>query len=231
LIGRPDDMMNASEISMNQKRPKYIPALNRSWLTPLYDPALRYLMREDGFKRRLLDQANLQAGERVLDLGCGTGTLTVMAQRRQPGAEIIGLDGDQQVLEIARRKAAKVGIPMIRWDKGFADQLPYADAHFDKVLSSMMLHHLTLREKSKAFQEVLRVLKPGGSFHIVDFGRPHDRLMRFISGYMSRLERTAENFQGKIPGLLVAAGFSQVEETGFMRSVFGPLSFYGGFRQ
>jgi len=216
---------------MTEPKPRFIPALNQKWLTPLYDPTLRYIMGEDGFKKRLIEQANPQPGERILDLGCGTGTLTIMLQRRQPAAEVVGLDGDSRVLDIAQKKADRIGVASIRWDKGLADELPYPDESFDTVITSMMLHHLTLAEKLGAFQEVYRVLKPGGSFHIADFGKPHDNLMRFVASYMSHLERTADNFKGRIPELMAETGFEQVEETGHLRNFFGPLSFYRGLRK
>ena len=224
------DTMKVRETIMTEKQANYIPALNQNWLTPLFDPLLRYIMHEEIFKQRLVDQANPQPNERILDLGCGTGTLAIMIQRRQPAAEIIGLDGDDQVLEIARQKAMQAGLTAIRWDKGLADNPPYSADSFDKVVSSLMLHHLTLPDKRRAFQEVFRVLKPGGSFHIADFGPPHDGLMRFVSSYMSRFERTADNFRGQIPLLLTETGFSQVEETGHLRSAFGPLSLYRAVR-
>jgi len=216
---------------MTEPKPRFIPALNQKWLMPLYDPTLRYIMGEDGFKKRLIEQDNPQPGERILDLGCGTGTLTIMLQRRQPAAEVVGLDGDSRVLDIAQKKADRIGVASIRWDKGLADELPYPDESFDTVITSMMLHHLTLAEKLGAFQEVYRVLKPGGSFHIADFGKPHDNLMRFVASYMSHLERTADNFKGRIPELMAETGFEQVEETGHLRNFFGPLSFYRGLRK
>lgn len=211
---------------MIKDEPRYIPALNQNWLTPLYDPALRYVMREDRFKKQLIEQADPKPGDRILDLGCGTGTLTIMLQFRQPGAIITGLDGDKKVLAIARQKAQRAGVDAIRWDEGLAHHLPYPAESFDKVVSSMVIHHLTLAEKLGTFQQVFHVLRPGGSIHIADFGRPHDRLMQFVTSYMRFMERTADNFQGKLPDLLSQAGFTTVEEIGHMRSFFGPLSLY-----
>jgi ubiquinone/menaquinone biosynthesis C-methylase UbiE len=84
----------------NSKR--YIPALSFSWLTPLYDPLLKWGMREETFKRNLIEQAGIQNGHQALDLGCGTGTLTIMLKQAVPGALVTGLDGDPEVLSIAK---------------------------------------------------------------------------------------------------------------------------------
>src|ERR687895_68289 len=91
----------------------YIPALGHDLLTPLYDPLLRWLMREERFKRRLIEQADVRGGHSVLDLGCGTGTLTMMVKQTNPDAEVVGLDGDVNVLKIARAKADKAGVRLL----------------------------------------------------------------------------------------------------------------------
>ena len=87
----------------------YLPALRFHSLSPLYDPLLRWAMREHRFKRLLIENARL-AGARVLDLECGTGTLTLMAKRAHPDAEIVGLDIDPEMLARARVKAARAGV-------------------------------------------------------------------------------------------------------------------------
>ena len=91
---------------MKELSSQYIPALRFKWLTPFYDPLLKWGMREENFKRRLVAQANIRPGSRVLDLGCGTGTLTILVKRIIPEAEVTGLDGDPAVLQIAGQKAA-----------------------------------------------------------------------------------------------------------------------------
>ena len=107
---------------------RYIPALSFNWLTPLYDPLLRWVMREETFKRKLVQRANIQPQMKVLDLGCGTGTLTLMLKRAHPEAQITGLDGDSEVLDIARNKSRGADI---QWDEGLASSLPYPDSAFD----------------------------------------------------------------------------------------------------
>lgn len=204
---------------------KYIPALGHDRLTPLYDPLLRWVMREDRFKRRLIEQAEVRGGHRVLDLGCGTGTLAVMLKQSQLEAVVVGLDGDEKVLEIARAKAAKAGVELLL-DQGMAYQLPYGDGSFDRVLSSVMLHHLSTDNKRRTLAEVLRVLRPGGGLHVVDFGPPHTLYSRLVALVAARSEEIAANVQGRLPELFREAGFEGVEEAGQFVTVAGALSFY-----
>ena len=91
---------------------KYIPALRFSWLTPVYDPVLRRMMPEVALKQRLVAQAQIAAGQRILDLGAGTGTLTVMVKQNCPAADVVGLDGDPQVRARAKAAAAGGGDPL-----------------------------------------------------------------------------------------------------------------------
>lgn len=93
----------------NHQTGKFIPALGNDLLTPLYDPLL-WLMREERFKSDLLEQAQVSNGSRVLDVGCGTGTLAIMTKELHPETEVVGIDADSKILGIARVKAAKAGI-------------------------------------------------------------------------------------------------------------------------
>lgn len=208
---------------MNQKsdEKRYIPALSFRWLTPLYDPVLKWVMREETFKRRLIQQANIQPDMNVLDLGCGTGTLTIMLKRAHPEANITGMDGDPDVLAIARNKSRGTNI---QWDEGLASSLPYPDSVFDRVVTSLVTHHLITDDKRRAFKEIYRVLKPNGELYVLDFGAPHSSLTRFMTRYMRRLEETADNFDGLIPSFVAEAGFGGVEEAENFVNIFGPLS-------
>lgn len=204
---------------------RYIPALRYDWLTPLYDPLIRWTMRESTFKRHLLEQARIQRDHRVLDLGCGTATLTVLIKKASQGAEVVGLDGNLKVLEFARRKVARARVN-ITLEHGMAFALPYPDAFFDRVLSSLMFHHLTRENKSRTLKEVFRVLRPGGELHVVDFGQPHNVLMRLISLLMRRLEETSDNIAGQLPQMFRDAGFVAVMESTRYLTMFGTLSLY-----
>src|SRR5438093_7602838 len=97
--------------------------------------------------------------QQILDLGCGTGTLTLQIKRAFPHAEVRGIDGDPKILKIARAKTQRAGLE-IALDEGMAFALPYPDATFDRVVSSLVLHHLTAGDKRRSCAEVFRVLRP-----------------------------------------------------------------------
>ena len=208
----------------------YIPALRYRWLTRFYDPIVRATTRESAFKRELVEQAHLQHEHRILDLGCGTGTLAIMIKDSCPGAEVVGIDGDAEVLAIARTKVALTG-GTVQFDPGVATQLPYGLASFDRVLSSLLFHHLHRAEKMIALREAFRVLKPGGELHIADWGRPDGVLMRVAFLPLQILDgfaTTSDSVDGVLPGLMREAGLADVAITTRYKTVFGPLSLYRG---
>jgi ubiquinone/menaquinone biosynthesis C-methylase UbiE len=211
---------------MTQQEPKYIPALSFRVLTPLYDTFFKLTMQEENFKRHLIEQAKIRPGQRVLDLGCGTGTLTVMAKQAHPESVVTGFDGDPQILEIARQKAKQAGVS-ITFDEGMAYQLSYPDASFDRVLSSMVFHHLTTQDKERALAEIYRVLKPNGELHLADFGVPNGFYAKIISSLMRKFERVDDNIRGDIPEMFVRAKFS-VTKTSEFSTLFGTLALLRG---
>jgi ubiquinone/menaquinone biosynthesis C-methylase UbiE len=207
------------------KNEKYIPALSYDLLTPLYDPVVRLTTRENAFKKALIEQARIEDARRVLDLACGTGTLTVMIKTAAPQAAVVGIDGDRKILKIAVTKAKKASLD-IRFDEGLSFALPYPDESFDRVFSSLFFHHLTRKNKLKTLGEVKRILKPRGEFHVADFGQPANFLMRFSSVIIKRFdspETTADNFNGLLPKLIDETGFEAIEETNHFNSAFGTI--------
>jgi ubiquinone/menaquinone biosynthesis C-methylase UbiE len=207
------------------KNEKYIPALSYDWLTPFYDTAVRLTTREKIFKKALVEQAKIKANHRVLDLACGTGTLSILIRQMQPQTEVVGIDGDAKILEIAKTKAKESGIE-IQFDKGMSFDLPYRDESFDRVVSSLFFHHLTRENKLNTLREVNRVLKSNGEFHIADWGLPANSLMKGLSYIIQLLdgfETTADSFDGLLPKFITDAGFETVEETNYYNSLFGTI--------
>lgn len=141
---------------------KYIPAAGRGWLTALYDPVMALTMRERAFRGALIATVLSDPPPRlVVDVGCGTGTLAVQLAESDPSVEVIGVDGDERVLGVARKKAARLG-ERVRFEQGLADRLPVATATVDVVVASLLLHHLRRDAKLRALREAHRVLAPGG---------------------------------------------------------------------
>jgi ubiquinone/menaquinone biosynthesis C-methylase UbiE len=204
---------------------EFLPALRFRSLTRLYDPVISITTRERATKGRLVELAGLAAGQRVLDVGCGTGTLALLAKAAAPGAEVVGVDADPEMLEQAR---AKSGAGEIHFDQGMADELPYENASFHRVLSSLVFHHLRRPVKEGAAREIARVLRPGGEFHLADFGPQGGPLMWGLSRMVRYGDgsSTVDNYAGALPEILRAAGLRCDGERDRMRTGFGALCFY-----
>jgi ubiquinone/menaquinone biosynthesis C-methylase UbiE len=156
--------------------------------------ALVTLGREQAFRRLIADLAQLQPGERVLDVGCGTGTLALVARQRVGDVgSVTGIDPSPQMIARARRKAARRRLS-VDFQVGAIEQIPFPDQSFDVVLSTLMMHHLPDDLKRRGVGEVARVLKPGGRLLVVD--------MKGSAGpWRSSLQDQ--------PALMRAAGFSE----------------------
>ncbi|MDD7937340.1 class I SAM-dependent methyltransferase [Actinomycetospora lutea] len=141
----------------------YLPGMPREAPQVLYDVMSR-LLGAGPSHRRLVTQAAPPPGGRVLEIGCGTGNVLATMARSRPDVELIGLDPDPAALARARTKLGDG----VRLEQGFADALPLPDAHVDRVLSSLMFHHLPPDDRPGVLREVRRVLRPGGSVHVVD---------------------------------------------------------------
>jgi ubiquinone/menaquinone biosynthesis C-methylase UbiE len=206
----------------------YVHALGWQALNRLYDPLVRVTIPERRFKRALIAAARLRAGDRLLDLGCGTGTLLIMTRRSIADVIVVGIDGDLGILQIARRKARRAGV-RVPVAGALATSLPFATGSFDRVLTTLVLHHLDRAGKLVALREGWRVLRAGGELHMADFGRPHTALMRIAAKTIGRFgghPTTIDNVEGRLPELCAEAGFQDAFETERWRTVFGTLSFY-----
>jgi ubiquinone/menaquinone biosynthesis C-methylase UbiE len=199
------------EISIKQER-KYIPAAGKDWRLPLYDPLCK-LFGIDSDRKELIDQAALQPTHRVLDIGCGTGTLILLIKRLYPGIEIMGLDPDPKALSRAKRKTERAHYS-VQFDQGFSDELPYPPASFDRVFSSYMMHHMKEKEKEATLLEAQRVLKPHGSFHMLDFEHKEGSKKNIFANSSQHL------------ALMEKAGFTSIRKVSQKDTLFGRIAYY-----
>jgi ubiquinone/menaquinone biosynthesis C-methylase UbiE len=168
---------------------------------------LRTRGRERRFRERLLSFARLQHGESILDVGCGTGTLAIAAKHQVgPTARVDAIDASPQMIARARKEVRKADVD-ITFHHASAEALPFADAQFDVVPSTVMIHHLNRRAREQCAGEIRRVLKPGGRLLVVDFGPP-SRARRTLIGHFHRHGHTKLE---DIIALLTAAGLQTIE--------------------
>lgn len=214
----------SSEIINNPKR-TFLPAAGHDLFLPFYDLVVS-LLGGNRARRDLVAQANITSGQRILDIGCGTGTLAVMLKRGHADVEVVGLDPDPKALRRAKTKASRAGLSL-QFDQGFADELPYAEDSFDRVFSSFMLHHIDEQYQEKTLREVARVLKPGGSFHLLDFVVNHEHgshgLLSHIGRHIHFSQQMKNNSDARTLQLMQRAGFTTTEKLNESRMLLGLL--------
>jgi len=169
---------------------------------------LLLLGREGPFREKLLDLAQLRAGEAVLDIGCGTGTLAIAARRRVgPAGRVHGIDASPEMIARAARKVARARAD-VTFEVAVVEAMPVPDASFDVVLSTLMLHHVPRLERPQLAREVRRVLRPGGRVLVVDFDASPER-RKGILGHL-HLHRHGHVRLDEINALLADAGLDVV---------------------
>ena len=160
--------------------------------------------RERAFREKLVGLAHLASGETILDVGCGTGTLAIAATRHVGRAgRVWGIDASAEMIARATRKARKSGVD-VTFLKACAETLPFPDAQFDVVLSTVTLHHLSRSTRQRATREIRRVLKPGGRVLIVDFGSSEPR----THGIAGRFHRHGHVDEADVVAMLQDAGLT-----------------------
>ncbi len=191
----------------------------------LYDPIVAVAMRERPFRGRLVAQilADLPRDEplAVADLGCGTGTLAI--ELAAAGARVTGVDADPEILRWARRKA---GAEAVEWRSGRVEGPGLADGSYDRVVLSLVLHHLPDPVKLATLREARRLLRPDGRVHVADWGPPGDPLMRLAFAVLQLVDgrdNTRSMGAGELPTLLARAGFANFVRHDRLRTAGGRL--------
>jgi len=202
-----------------------VPAAGHALLTRLYDPIVAVTMRERHFRSLVAQRldAALPEGGTVVDVGCGTGTFAIEMAALRLDAAVIGVDGDEEVLAIAR---AKPSADRVDWRDGLAGELPLEDGSADAASMSLLLHHLQPSAKDSALSDVRRVLRPGGTLHVADWGRPRDPVMRAAFGVLRLIDgvsNTRDHAAGRLPTIIVGAGFRDVTTYARLRTAWGSL--------
>ena len=209
---------------MNTHR-TFIPAAGHDRWLPFYDIGTK-LLGSAALHRALIAQADVRSGQRVLDIGCGTGTLAVMVKTERRDVDVVGLDPDALALERATLKArrARVDAEFVR---GFADAIPHAPGSFDRVLSSLMLHHLTDDEKAATLRDVNRVLKPGGSLHLLDFTTDPSHRRGLVARLLHRDGRHLHGqSSAQVMQMMRSSGLINATHVETRHTLFGPVAFH-----
>ncbi len=209
----------------------YVPALRFRWLTRWYDALMARVFPEAQVRDALINSADIRSGQQILDFGTGTASLAIRLKQRHPMPEVVGVDVDPEALVIAQQKVEKAGV-FLELAQYNGEILPYPDATFDRVVTCLVLHHLAPAQKRRSLRELRRVLKPSGSLHVADWGKPSNRRMRlafYVVQLLDGFKTTRENVQGRLPQIFHESGFALVQEAGKVDTLFGTMRIYSVF--
>lgn len=189
----------------------FVPAAGIGAFTRFYDLAIDIFSGERLLRQGMIEGVTGAAHDlespRILEIGCGTGSLSIALAEALPDAEVVGVDIDPKALAIAESKS---GAKNVKWLRGSATDLPVEHESFDIVAISLVMHHLMPPQQPAALEQARLALKAGGELHVIDFGRPRGLLPRLGSPVLALIdgrENTGPIFRGELPELIDAAGF------------------------
>lgn len=189
----------------------FVPAAGRAWLTGAYDSVIAVTAREAKLRGGVVASVAATRHSRVLELGCGTGSLSIALAKALPDSSVTGVDIDPAALDIAR---AKSGAERVDWRFGSATDAPPKAGTWDCVVISLVLHHLTPEQQPVALTRAREALREGGTLHVIDFGRPHGPIPRLGWPLLQRLdgiENTTPLGRGDLPAMILDAGFNHLK--------------------
>lgn len=211
----------------------FTPAAGNPKWTKYYDTVVALLTRERRWRTAAVGQLGLQPGDVVVDIGCGTASSAILMRRSQPGARVIGVDPDPEVLGIARAKVRKAGLDPedIEFVPGMGDKAAelLGPRTASKVVSSLVLHQCPVPMKKAIITNMFELLRPGGELVIADYGWQRSPFMRLgfrLVQWADGKADTQPNADGILPELIARAGFVDVTEAAVIPTVSGSLSIY-----
>ncbi|KAB2881373.1 class I SAM-dependent methyltransferase [bacterium] len=187
-------------------------------------------MPELKFKKALIEQSRVKANHSVLDFGMGTATLSLLLKKEVPDSFVTGVDVDDKILSIAKRKIEE-NKAVIVVDIYDGLKLPYENNSFDRVITSLVFHHLDKEQKLNSLKEIYRVLKPAGELHIADWGKASNGFMRLVFYGVQLFDgfrTTKDNINGLLPEYINKAGFKDIKTGKSFNTIFGTLTLYRG---
>lgn len=159
--------------------------------------------------RMVIELADIKPGDKVLDVGCGTGSLTLTAKTYAGASgEVYGIDASPGMIDAAQKKAGRAGAQVV-FEVGLIEKIPCPEATFDVVISRLAIHHLPDDLKRQGFAEIYRVLKPGGHLLVADFKLPASPLLQHVALALVGHPMMQTDVRG-IPPLFSEAGFVEV---------------------
>jgi len=186
---------------------RYGRGFSLDWLSKYYDLVTR--AERSRYRRKQIELSGIRPGEKVLDVGCGTGSLAVLARIAVgDGGKTAGIDIAANMISTARRKADRAGLD-IDFRVASIDNLPYPDGCFDVVSSTMMFHHLPVEIKARGLKEIHRVLKADGRFFLFDFLAPHPLAAPLMFLLFVWMPSIRYQLFGKLPNLIRECGFAK----------------------
>lgn len=212
----------------------YVPALGDHRLTPFYDATVALMTCERTWRRAFVKQISPQPRDVILDVGCGTGSLAILLKQACGSASIYGSDPDPEALTRAEEKARSAGV-LVHFSQGFAQSMAATAAanRPNKIVSSLVLHQVSLEAKRDTLASAFAALRSGGELHVADYGEQKSPLMKLAFRQVQALdghETTKSNAEGLLPQFMTDAGFVAVHETTSIPTPTGSISLYSALR-
>lgn len=208
----------------------FVPAAGLAGFTRAYDAVIAVTGRESKMRSALFNAVSASVAgveaPRIVELGCGTGSVSIPLAAKLPHASVIGVDIDRQALGIAQ---SKHGSDAVTWLQGSATDPPQAPGEADAAIISLVLHHLTPNDQPRALEAARELLKPGGTIHVIDWGIPKGPIPRAGFPVLQQIDgktNTDPLGKGMLPLLLANAEFAEPRKLHRFGTVWGSVEQY-----